>query len=115
MSAVKKRKQEESAGPVETTGSGVWHAGHKVDLKTMQVQASRLNCREKMLPARTPEATVEWLEVKEERASGRPGDGVETSPAIEVRVGRYVVNVASGFDKTAFSDVCRVLTGLCQC
>jgi hypothetical protein len=115
MSSVKRQKRKESARPVETTGSEVWRAGHKVDLKSMQVQASRLNCREKRVPAQNPAQAIAWVEVKEAGyfCENEKQIASSSTPAIEVRVGRYVVSVASGFDKTAFTDVCRVLTGLC--
>jgi hypothetical protein len=106
MNSVKRRGREGSAGSAETGDSEVWSAGRKIDLEIMRTQASRLNRGEKRSPARVSEPTVEWLEVKEERPSDEVGDKVTSPPIIEVRVGTYVVSVASGFDKSAFTEVC---------
>jgi hypothetical protein len=85
--------------------------GQAIDLEKIRTQAHRLNYRAKY---GTPEAqSVDWVEVRSKELS--PSVTKQNAPSIEVRVGAtYTVSVASDFDRTAFTDICKVLAGLCQ-
>jgi hypothetical protein len=86
--------------------------GHTLDLENIRAQAYRLNYRAAKQESKAE--TVDWVEVKNGNTSTSVAKQANASPAIEVRVGStYTVSVPSGFDKTAFTEICKVLSGLC--
>jgi hypothetical protein len=106
MNAVKRRASNHHAE--------IQCGGDTLDLERIRTQASRLNYHADK--QETPKAErVNWVEVKNEKPITSSTKQTNASPLIEVRVGTtYTVTVPSGFDKTAFTEICEVLSGLCQ-
>jgi hypothetical protein len=87
--------------------------GYTLDLERIRAQAYRLNYRTVKQDAPKTEI-VDWVEVKNENPSTSVAKQINASPAIEVRVGAtYTVSIPSGFDRTAFAEICEILSGLC--
>lgn len=85
--------------------------GQPVDLEKIRTQAYRLNYRAKQEASGAQ--SVDWVEVTNKGFSA-PVAKPNTS-SIEVRVGTtYTVSVPWDFDRAAFTDICKVLAGLCQ-
>jgi hypothetical protein len=103
MNAAKRRSCNQET-PIQCNGQAV-------DLEKIRTQAHRLNYRVKH---ETPEAqSVDWVEVRSKELS--PPVTKQNVSSIEVRVGAtYTVSVPSDFDRTAFTDICKTLAGLCQ-
>jgi hypothetical protein len=92
---------------------GIQCGGHTLNLEGIRAQAYRLNYRAAKQDASKAEV-VDWVEVKNEKATASVTKQINVSPSIEVRVGStYTVSVPSGFDKSAFTEICKVLSGLC--
>jgi hypothetical protein len=91
----------------------IQYGGQTLDLEGIRAQAYRLNYRTAKQDTSKTEI-VDWVEVKNEKTSTLVAKQVTAFPSIEVRVGTtYTVSVPSGFDKTAFTEICKVLSGLC--
>jgi hypothetical protein len=105
MSAAKKHSYKEN--PIQSKG-------HAIDLEDIRAQARRLNFR--TTKQETPKAqVVDWVEVQSKEPFTPVAKRTSAFPSIEVRVGTtYTVSVPSGFDKAAFTEVCKILSGLCQ-
>lgn len=85
--------------------------GQAVNLEKIRTQAYRLNYRAKQEASEVQ--SVDWVEVKSKEHSAPVAK--PNTPSIEVRVGTtYTVSVPSDFDRAAFTDICKVLAGLCQ-
>jgi hypothetical protein len=105
MNAAKKHSSKEI--PIQSNG-------HAIDLEDIRAQARRLNFRTAK-QERPKTQAVDWVEVQSEEPSSPVAKRTSASPLIEVRVGAtYTVNVPPGFNKAAFTEVCKILSGLCQ-
>ena len=106
MNAAKKHSCKEI--PIQSNG-------HAIDLEDIRTQARRLNFRVPKQETPKPQA-VDWVEVQSKEPFTPVAKRTSAfSSMIEVRVGTiYTVNVPLDFDKAAFAEVCKILSGLCQ-
>lgn len=103
-----RRRSRNQEAPIQCNGQAV-------DLEKIRAQAYRLNYRAKQEASEAQ--SVDWVEVTSKELSVPVAKSNITSiiPSIEVRVGTtYTVSVPSDFDRAAFTDICKVLAGLCQ-
>jgi hypothetical protein len=86
--------------------------GSAIDLEGIRARAYRLNYRATQRDK--PKAdTVDWVEVESKGHLISTAKQTNAFPSIEVRVGDiYTVSVPSVFDREAFTEICKVLTGL---
>ena len=99
-----RRRSRNQEAPIQCNGQAV-------DLEKIRAQAYRLNYRAKQEASEAQ--SVDWVEVTSKELSVPVAKS--NIPSIEVRVGTtYTVSVPSDFDRGAFTDICKVLAGLCQ-
>jgi transposase-like protein len=114
MDRAKKRTREEQARLVlEMSKSGQtqkdWCVEHGIKYESFRNWVRRLKSRNDGSRYKATVAPVRWVEVERQEVE----KGHALPPAIEIRIGKCVVCVPSGFDGTVLAETCDILTKLC--